>query len=119
MFQVEVNAISSFLEYKHLNFNEDKCHPMSISRKRSSSLYLLMQVNNYRYLGVIITNILSWQPHIMAMCKKSKEINWNDVQKPACMNTTAQIHFEVIPDYHQTTFVSSIESFTQGRNWQY
>ena len=49
----------------------------------SLSLYLnateLEQVASYKYLVVIITNNLSWQPHVTSMCKKSKEINWNVV----------------------------------------
>ena len=65
--QEDVSAISSFIDYKPHNFNEDKCCTMLISRKRSYSLsppplYLnateLMQVNSYKYLGVIITNTL-------------------------------------------------------------
>ena len=56
---------------------------MHISRKRSNCLsppplYLnateLVQVNSYKYLGVTITNTLSWQPHIMAICKKARKM---------------------------------------------
>ena len=34
----------------------------------------LVQVKSYKYLGVIITNTLSWQPHIMAICKKARKM---------------------------------------------
>ena len=56
---------------------------MHISRKRSNSLsppslYLnateLVQVSSYKYLGVIITNTLSWQPHITSICKKTRRL---------------------------------------------
>ena len=83
MLQEDISAVSSFLNYKYLNFNVDKCRAMHITRKRSNSippppLYLnstkLMQVTNYKYLGVIITNTLSWQPHIVATCKKTRKL---------------------------------------------
>ena len=56
---------------------------MLVSRKRSNCLsppplYLnateLVQVDSYKYLGVIITNTLSWQPHIMAMCNNARKL---------------------------------------------
>jgi hypothetical protein len=56
---------------------------MLVSRKRSNSLsppwlYLnsteLVQVHSYKYLGVTITNTLSWQPHITAKCKKARKL---------------------------------------------
>ena len=81
--QEDICTISSFLDHKHLSLNEDKCRTMLISGKRSNSippptLYLnakvLQQVSSYKYLGVIITNTLSWKPHIKAICKNTRKL---------------------------------------------
>ena len=76
--QNDVCAISSFLDHKHLNFDEDKCRTMHISRKRSKSLspppLYLNATELDKYLGVIITDTLSWQPHITSICKKTRRL---------------------------------------------
>ena len=50
---------------KHLQFSEDKCDVKKIPSL--APLYLnateLKHVTNYKYLGILITNSLSWQPH--------------------------------------------------------
>ena len=106
--QEDISAIASFLNYKHLNFNEDKCRMMLLSRKRSNSLspprlYLnsteLVQVESYKYLGVILTNTLSWRPHITALCKKARKLigmMYRSLYKHCNQNTLLKLYLTTI-----------------------
>ena len=77
-------SISSCVTDKQLQFNATKCRQTLISRKRAHSstpppnLYVsgtaLLQVSEYKYLGVIITSDLSWRPHITNMCNKTRKL---------------------------------------------
>ena len=49
--QEDISAVASFLNYRHLNFNEDKCCTMLISRKRSNSLSLQAISKFYRLVS--------------------------------------------------------------------
>lgn len=71
--QQDIDALSLCVMDKQLQFNATKCRQMLISRKRSHSLtppnlYInataLLQVSEYKYLGVVITSDPSWWPHI-------------------------------------------------------
>ena len=48
MLQEDISAVSSFLNYKYLNFNEDKCCAMHITRKGPTP-YLL-----HRYTSILL-----------------------------------------------------------------
>ena len=61
-----------------MDFNASKCHVLSISRKKkpiTASYYLhgeqLQQVTSAKYLGVELTNDLSWNNHISSITAKA------------------------------------------------
>ena len=61
-----------------MDFNASKCHVLSISRKKkpiTASYYLhgeqLQQVSSAKYLGVELTNDLSWNNHISSITAKA------------------------------------------------
>ena len=126
--QNDVCAISSFLDYKHLNFNEDKCRTMHISRKRSNSLsppslYLnateLVQVSSYKYLGVIITNTLSWQPHITSICKKTRRLigmMYRNLYEHSSSDTLLKLYLTTIRPHLEYASPVCMEPISQGRN---
>ena len=81
--QQDIDSLSSYVTDKQLQFNATKCRQMLISRKRAHSstppnLYVsgtaLLQVSEYKYLGVVITSDLSWRPHITNMCNKTRKL---------------------------------------------
>ena len=81
--QQDIDSLSSCLTDKQLQFNATKCRQMLISRKQAHSstppnLYVsgtaLLQVSEYKYLGVVITSDLSWRPHITNMCNKIRKL---------------------------------------------
>ena len=129
LLQEDIFAISSFLDNKHLNFNEDKCCTMLISRKRSNSLsppplYLnateLVQVTSYKYLWLIITNTLPLQTLTCKKLKQVDQLEWcteTSTNTPAptyCWNYTWHIirpHLEYLsPEWNP---------FNKVRNWRY
>ena len=81
--QKDVDCISSFISCKLLEFNANKCRMMMLSRKRLNSIpsppiYLngvvLSQVTTYKYLGVTISHNLSWKPHVISICNKTRRL---------------------------------------------
>ena len=81
--QQDIDSLSMCITGKQLQFNATKCRQMFISRKRAHSLtppslYVdgtaLLQVSEYKYLGVVITSNLSWRPHITNMCNKTRKL---------------------------------------------
>ena len=76
-------TLSKCVTDKRLQFNATKCRQMFISRKRTHSLtppslYVdgtaLLQVSEYKYLGVVVTSDLSWQPHITNTCNEERKL---------------------------------------------
>ena len=68
---------------QYLTLNPQKCKSMTISRKTKPStapftLRLhneqLEEVDQFKYLGVILNHNFSWSPHISAICTKAKKI---------------------------------------------
>ncbi len=81
--QQDIDSLSMCITEKQLQFNATKCRQMFISRKRAHSLtppslYVdgtaLLQVSEYKYLGVVITSDLSWRPHITNICNKTRRL---------------------------------------------
>ena len=81
LLQGDVDTISDWIKSNLLNLNAKKCKQMVITRKKHPSspvnLFLdgkaLEMVNAYRYLGVWITNDLSWTKQIEENCKKANQ----------------------------------------------
>ena len=83
--QSDVDSIHSWATLNFLTFNACKCKYMLLSRKRSSLLsYMsfnlqlgsneLESVSCYRYLGVTISDDLTWDKHINQMCSKTRQL---------------------------------------------
>ena len=81
LLQRDINAICDWSTEQYLTLNPQKCKSMTISRKMKPStapftLRLhnkqLEEVDQFKYLGVILNHNLSWSPHISAICTKAK-----------------------------------------------
>ena len=81
--QSDINSLSLCVSGKQLQFNEEKCKVMFISRKRTQSLQpppltvngsVLAHCTSYKYLGVCITTDLCWSPHINKICNNSRRL---------------------------------------------
>ena len=81
--QSDVNTIFTWVDRNNLLFNESKCKYMIISRLKSnsvaaSSLTLHSQqiekVSSYKYLGITITDNLSWSTHINQITSNARKI---------------------------------------------
>ena len=81
--QRAISLIEEWSITNFLNFNAAKCKYMIISRKRSppSPEYPLrlfgcpmQSVDCYKYLGLLITNNLTWSTHIDSVCSCAKKI---------------------------------------------
>ena len=82
LLQHDVSAIANWVSNNFLCFNTQKCKQMLVSRKRFPSTAAtpisidgkeLELVSEYKYLGVWITNDLSWSKQIEEMCKKGNK----------------------------------------------
>ena len=81
--QHDITAIASWVDQNNLTLNAKKCKYMVISKLRgrsipSQQMMLLDQpmdrVSSYRYLGVIISEDLSWSPHIEKITSKARRL---------------------------------------------
>ena len=81
--QDDIDSIAAFIDSKNLKFNAEKCKSMLITRKNSKSLpppdltlngTVLRRVFSYRYLGITLTSNMSWSPHIMECCNKTRRL---------------------------------------------
>ena len=79
--QDDIEAVEALSIENFLNLNPLKCKYMLISRKRTPStpdepLVLtdlpLQKVDAFKYLGVLLSQDLSWSPHVQAICSKAK-----------------------------------------------
>ena len=81
--QLDISAISEWIEDNYLSLQPTKCCAMLISRKRVDShalpiLYVqdvpLPYVSSVKYLGVLISCNLSWSDHVTALNKKARRL---------------------------------------------
>ena len=81
--QHDINAVSEWITANYLALNYRKCCHLLFSRKRSPTLPVaplevngnfVKQVNEYKYLGVILTSDMSWSSHISAISSKTRKL---------------------------------------------
>ena len=81
--QEDIKAIEEWSSENYLSLNPSKCKYMLISRKRMPSvpdgpLLLgncpLQRVDVFKYLGVLLSQDMSWSPHIQAVCSRAKQV---------------------------------------------
>ena len=81
--QQDIDSVTSCIRSKHLKFNTSKCRQMFISRKRVHSIAPpsftidgspLIEVMEYKYLGVTLTSDMTWSSHISNVCIKSRKL---------------------------------------------
>ena len=81
--QTDINSIYNCISARSLTLNPEKCKYLVCSKKSSptlppSGLHLnnevLERVRQYRYLGVLVTERLSWNDHISNICKKARKL---------------------------------------------
>ena len=79
----KINAINSWVEDNHLQFNISKCKHMLISHKRHTitspapltiASHQLEEVECFKYLGLLFTSDLSWTQHIESICAKARRL---------------------------------------------
>ena len=84
-FQCDVNLISQWTLQNHLCLNCNKTKYMLISRSRpgscsyfNSPIYVynnqIERVHQYKYLGVWISDDLTWSKHIESVCSRSRRL---------------------------------------------
>ena len=81
--QEMVCLIQQWSADNHLSLNPSKCKYMIVSRKKTPTLPDnplrlleddLERVDSYKYLGVLLTNDLSWSPHVGNICAKARRV---------------------------------------------
>ena len=84
-FQCDVNLISQWTLQNHLSLNCNKTKYMLISRSRpgscsyfNSPIYVynnqIERIHQYKYLGVWISDDLTWSKHIESVCNRSRRL---------------------------------------------
>ena len=78
--QCDVNLVVDWVVTRDLRLNKGKTKCMLITRKRKPPPLDLKiddvsieQVNNFKYLGVVISSDLSWSTHIASTCARAKK----------------------------------------------
>ena len=81
--QNDLQHIGTWCELNHMMLNSKKCKLMTITRSRNppkpiyniNGSQILQNVDNYRYLGLIISRDLSWKQHINGIASKATRLN--------------------------------------------
>ena len=82
MIQRDVNTLSTRVDKNSLMLNENKCKYMIILRLKCNSVPALaltlygkpIEKVSYKYLGVVITDDLSWSTYIDQLTSKARRI---------------------------------------------
>ena len=80
VFQHDVDLISAWISSNYLTANVEKSKCMLISRSHSHQLNFVIfwngkqldQVKHFKYLGLWISDDLSWSYHVEAVCSKAR-----------------------------------------------
>ena len=77
----DLDLLHQWSETWQMKFNIDKCHLLRFSLKRNNlegnyhlGDFQLSEVKEHKYLGVLLTNNLSWQKHINGMTSKANQM---------------------------------------------
>ena len=82
LLQCDIDKLFVWSDENHLFFNAIKCKYLVISRKQNSlqpavnlniNNSVLNKLDHIEYLGVWISNSLSWSKHIDALCKNARK----------------------------------------------
>ena len=83
LLQQVIGCIEKWSTDNYLDFNISKCKYMIVSRKRNPpepvvplKLFdsALDRVDNYKYLGVLLTDNLSWSMQVESVCQKARRV---------------------------------------------
>ncbi len=73
--------VAEWVHSQKLKLNANKTKSMLVSRKRNPPVLSLQvngtniqQVSSFKYLGVTITEDLSWTAHIDDICRRSRQL---------------------------------------------
>ncbi len=76
--QTDLNSLCDWAKTWSMSFNTSKCHIMSITNRRVTSLHLysmlgnvLSKEDNIQYLGITIASNLRWENHITGLTVKA------------------------------------------------
>ena len=81
--QDDIEVVKEWSIENFLNLNPSKCKYMLISRKRTPSMpdeplvlgdLPLQRVDAFKYLGVLLSQDMSWSSHVQATCSKAKKV---------------------------------------------
>jgi len=80
-FQSDINAIQEWFKLNHLTANSSKTKIMIISTKKDPfpdcsftfNNQLIERVSSAKFLGILLTDKLSWNLHVDLMCKKARK----------------------------------------------
>ena len=103
--QNDIDKLVSWSKTWQMQFNVTKCHTMRISRKKEPVLmdyYIdgqkLSLVKNHPYLGVMLSNYLTWNPHVEnIVVKATKSLGF--VRRnlyPCSENTTRSAYVTIV-----------------------
>ena len=82
LLQEDIDRISNWVDCNYLQFNVQKCKLMYVTRKTQSPFTPCLRLHNqqlevvstYKYLGLLLSNDLSWSEHIKYLCSKARKI---------------------------------------------
>ena len=100
--QQDLTALKRWGDTWGMKFNASKCNIMTISRSRSPFIHfhslcgqILVSVSEAKYLGIFLSNELSWSPHVQSLYNKSSSILsflWRNLRRcPAKLKESAYI----------------------------
>ena len=81
--QQDVNKIANWVDVNQLTLNSKKCKFMIVSRRRGRSVpnctltlngQPMERVHQYKYLGVVLTDDLTWSAHIREITNKARKV---------------------------------------------